>query len=366
MAEPHVTAREVFARPPVTPPSGSLAQLTLTRLREVIREPEAVFWTFVFPLLLATGLAVAFRSRPPETRVVGVLASPANAGAAARAGAALEAAEGVEVRSLDSAAASLALATGRIDLLVEPGEGGVSYRYDETRPESRLARLLADAALQRAAGRADPLAVRDTLVRERGARYIDFFMPGLLGMNLMGSGIWAIAFSIVTARGKKLLKRLLATPMSRAQYLLSFLLSRLLFLVGEVVVLVGVAVFAFGVPMRGSGPALVATCLVASLAFCGLGLLIAARPTTTEGVSGLANVVMLPMWVFSGVFFSSSRFPDAAQPLIQALPLTAANDALRAIMLEGAGFGPVTGELAILAAWALGSFVVALRIFRWR
>jgi ABC-type multidrug transport system permease subunit len=270
------------------------------------------------------------------------------------------------VQVLDSAAAGLALATGRIDLLVEPGPAGLAYRYDDTRPESRLARLLADEALQRGAGRADPLAVRDTLVRERGARYIDFFMPGLLGMNLMGSGIWAIAFSVVSARGKKLLKRLLATPMSRAQYLASYLLSRLLFLVGEVAVLVGVAVVAFGVPLRGSPGTLALTCLLASLAFCGLGLLIAARPTTTEGVSGLANLVMLPMWVFSGVFFSAARFPDAAQPFIQALPLTATNDALRAIMLEGAGLGAVAGELALLAAWAAASFVVALRIFRWR
>jgi len=249
---------------------------------------------------------------------------------------------------------------------VQPSASGVAYRFDETRPESRLARLLADGALQRAAGRADPVPVTETQVRERGARYIDFFMPGLLGMNLMGSGIWAIAFSIVTARGKKLLKRLIATPMSRAQYLLSYLLSRLLFLVGEVAVLVGMAVLVFGVPMRGSWLALVATSLVASLAFCGLGLLIAARPTTTEGVSGLANVVMLPMWVFSGVFFSSSRFPAVAQPFIQALPLTATNDALRAIMLQGAGVGRVAGELALLAAWAAGSFVLALRLFRWR
>jgi ABC-type polysaccharide/polyol phosphate export permease len=366
MAEAPVTAREVFARPPVTPPHGSLRQLTLTRLREVIREPEAVFWTFVFPLLLATGLAIAFRSRPPETRAVGIVAHARTADLVARARIALDGADGLEVQVLDSAAAGLALATGRIDLLVEPGPEGVAYRYDDTRPESRLARLLADEALQRGAGRADPLAVRDTLVRERGARYIDFFMPGLLGMNLMGSGIWAIAFSVVSARGKKLLKRLLATPMSRAQYLASYLLSRLLFLVVEVAVLVGVAVYAFGVPLRGSPGTLALTCLLASLAFCGLGLLIAARPTTTEGVSGLANVVMLPMWVFSWVFFSAARFPAAAQPFIQALPLTATNDALRAIMLEGAGLGAVAGELALLAAWAAASFVVALRIFRWR
>jgi ABC-type polysaccharide/polyol phosphate export permease len=366
MAESPITAKEVFARPPVAPRSGSLVQLTLTRLREVIREPEAVFWTFVFPLLLAAGLAVAFRARPPEVRVVGVLQDAADPELAASAIAGLAGTEGLVPLPVDSASAATALATGRIDVLVIPGEYGVQYRYDPTRPEARIARLLADGALQRSAGRIDPLGVEDVRVAERGARYIDFFMPGLLGMNLMGSGIWAIGFSIVSARSKKLLKRLVATPMSRAQFLLSFLLSRLVFLVLEVVVLVGVAHYGFGVPLRGPLAVLALITLLGALAFCGLGVLIAARPQTTEGASGLMNLAMLPMWVFSGVFFASSRFPAAIQPFVQALPLTAVNDALRANMLEGAGFGAVAGELAILVAWAAGTFLLALRLFRWR
>jgi ABC-type multidrug transport system permease subunit len=259
-----------------------------------------------------------------------------------------------------------ALATGKIDVLVIPSLYGVQYRFDPTRPESRIARLLTDGALPRSAGRIDPLGVEDVRVSERGARYIDFFMPGLLGMNLMGSGIWAIGFSIVSARSKKLLKRLVATPMSRAQFLLSFLLSRLVFLVLEVVVLVGVAHYGFGVPLRGPLDVLALITLLGALEFCGLGVLIAARPQTTEGASGLMNLAMLPMWVFSGVFFASSRFPAVIQPFVQALPLTAVNDALRANMLEGAGLGAVAGELGILVAWATGTFALALRLFRWR
>jgi ABC-2 type transport system permease protein len=366
MAEAPITAKEVFARSPVTPTSGSLVQLTLTRLREVVREPEAVFWTFVFPLLLAAGLAVAFRARPPEVRVVGVMQDAEDAELAAAAIAGLAGTEGLVPVPVDSASAATALATGRIDVLVVPGDFGVQYRYDPTRPESRIARLLADGALQRSAGRIDPLGVEDVRVSERGARYIDFFMPGLLGMNLMGSGIWAIGFSIVSARSKKLLKRLVATPMSRAEFLLSFLLSRLVFLVLEVVVLVGVAHYGFGVPLRGPLLVLALITLLGALAFCGLGVLIAARPQTTEGASGLMNLAMLPMWVFSGVFFASSRFPAAIQPFVQALPLTAVNDALRANMLEGTGLAGVAGELAILVAWAAGTFVLALRLFRWR
>jgi ABC-type multidrug transport system permease subunit len=366
MPEAPRTARDVFARAPVRPASTSLWQLTVTRLREVAREPEAVFWTFVFPLLLAAGLAVAFRARPPEVRIAGVLQDGASAGIAAATLAGLRGTDELAVQAIDSASAATALAAGKIDVLVIPGPDGVRYHYDPTRPESRIARLLADAALQRAAGRGDPIAVRDVLVSERGARYIDFFLPGLLGMNLMGSGIWAIGFGIVTARSKKLLKRLVATPMSRAQYLLSFLLSRLVFLVLEVVLLVGVGHLGFGVPLRGPLVVLGLVALTGSLAFSALGVLIAARPQTVEGASGLMNLVMLPMWVFSGVFFSSSRFPPAIQPFVQALPLTAVNDALRSNMLEGAGLAAVAGELVVLAAWAAGSFALAVRLFRWR
>ncbi|MGH7719397.1 MAG: ABC transporter permease, partial [Gemmatimonadaceae bacterium] len=230
----------------------------------------------------------------------------------------------------------------------------------------RHARLLADAAIQRAAGRQDPVSIGVTHVTERGSRYIDFVVPGLLGLNLMGSGIWGIGFGIVDARKKKLLKRLIATPMSRAEYLASFILSRLVLLVLEVATLVGFGVFVFGVPLRGSLLQLGGICLLAALAFGALGLLVASRARTMEGASGLMNLVMLPMWIFSGVFFAASNFPPSVQPFIQGLPLTAAIDALRATMLQGAGIGAVTGELVNLAVWLVLSFALALKLFRWR
>jgi ABC-type multidrug transport system permease subunit len=238
--------------------------------------------------------------------------------------------------------------------------------YDPERPESAMARLIADDALQRHAGRQDPVALSDRHVSERGWRYIDFVVPGLLGMTIMGTSIWGIGFTIVDARRRKLLKRLIATPMSRAQYLASFVTWRLLLLVVEVTVLVAFGALVFGVPVRGSLAQLAVVALLTGFAFGGIGLLVAARPRTIEGASGLMNLVMLPMWVASGVFFSAANFPDAIQPVIQALPLTAANDALRLTMLEGAGWRAVAPELGILAAWLVVTFPIALRIFRWR
>jgi ABC-type polysaccharide/polyol phosphate export permease len=341
-----------------------LVQLTRVRYREFFREPEAVFWVFIFPVLLAAGLGIAFRNRVAERTAVAVVVGAPNTERLAEA---LRGAEGLDLFMLSDSAANEALRTGEAALVVVPTtEGSVEYRYDDTRPESQTARLLVDDVLQRAAGGRDPLPVRDQLVRERGARYIDFLVPGLLGMNLMGSGIWGLGFAIVDARKKRLLKRLIATPMSRGQYLASFVLSRLTLLFIEVGVLLGFGVLAFGVPLRGSLPLLVVICLLSSLAFAALGLLIASRAQTMEGVSGLMNLAMLPMWIFSGVFFSAARFPDQIQPFIQALPLTAVIDALRANILRGAGWQLVLPELAIIAAWLVVSFVLALKLFRWR
>ncbi len=340
-----------------------LVQLTRVRYREFFREPEAVFWVFIFPVLLAAGLGIAFRNRAPERASIAVVAGDTSA---TGLGNGLRRARGLDLVAVSDSAAAEALRTGEVDLVVVLSREGVEYRYDDTRPESRVARLLVDEALQSAAGQRDPVPVRERLVHERGSRYIDFLVPGLLGMNLMGSGIWGVGFAIVDARKKRLLKRLIATPMSRPQYLASFVLSRLTLLVIEVGLLLGFGALVFGVPIRGSLLVLVTICVVSSLAFTSVGLLVSSRVQTMEGASGLMNLVMLPMWIFSGVFFSASRFPESIQPLIQALPLTAVVDALRANILRGAGWQAVAPEIAIILAWLAVSFVLAVRFFRWR
>jgi ABC-2 type transport system permease protein len=343
----------------------SIVQLTLVRFREFIRQPEAVFWTFVFPILLAVGLGLAFRSRPPERPHIGVVTIDANS---AQIFSSLEKDSSLMAESFTSdTAAEHALRTAKVAILaMSDGNGGVRYVYDPQRSESANARLVADHAIQAGAGRVDPVAASDKKVTERGSRYIDFVIPGLLGMNLMGSGIWGLGFAIVDSRSKRLLKRFMATPMSRAEYLMSFLFSRMFFLILEVITLLGFGVLAFKVPMRGSLGSLALICIISALAFGGIGLLIASRAKTIEGVSGLMNFVMLPMWIFSGVFFSSSNFPNVVQPLIRILPLTAVNDALRANMLEGASLAGVSSQLLIIAGWLVVSFVAALKLFRWR
>jgi ABC-type multidrug transport system permease subunit len=340
-----------------------LWQLTLMRWRIFVREPAAVFWTYGFPVVLALALGIAFRNRPPEPAQVAIDATPENQPWRDILATNAE----VRVRWLKPDEAREALRAGRVSVVVARQEQGSArlYLFDATRPESRAARAIVDDALQRAEGRVDPTPVRDRLVTEPGSRYIDFLIPGLLGFNLMSSGLWGVGFVIVDMRVRKLIKRMMATPMSRTHFLLSFVLVRGAFLLGELPVLLCFAYWVFHVPVRGSLPLIVGLSALGSLMFAGIGLLLGSRAQNTHTVAGLVNLVTIPMMVTSGVFFSAARFPDVVQPIIRRLPLTALIDAVRTVMLDGAGVAAVTAQIGIMAAWGLISFVVALRLFRW-
>jgi ABC-2 type transport system permease protein len=338
--------------------TSSLFQLTAQRFRLFLREPEAIFWTFVFPIILAVGLGLAFRNRPADVLQVAATTPQLTQ--------ALATDKGLTATTLDAAAGTKALDTGHIELLAIQSPTGVVYKYDDTNPDVRTARLLADRAIQNAAGQTAKVQADNQLIHEVGSRYIDFVVPGLLGMNLMGPAIWGMGFAIVEARQKKLLKRMAASPMPKWQYLASFILSRFIMLGVEVVVFLGFAAVAFGVPFRGSFWELAFLCILSSLSFSALGLLTASRARTMEAANGLMNLVMLPMWILSGVFFSSTRFPAIIQPFVQVLPLTAAINTLRGNMLQGQHLGQMLLPIAILLAWLVIPFAVSLKIFRWR
>jgi len=342
---------------------NALRQLTLARVREAVREPGVLFWVFGFPILLSVGLGLAFRGRGPEPVVVGLLAGPGAASVERALGAA-----GIRVEHVDEAQARKRLRAGKVALVIAPGateDAPLTYRYDPTPAEARLARVAVDEAIQRAAGRKDPRAVRDAPVTERGSRYIDFLIPGLIGMNLMSGSMWGIGWVIVNMRVRKLLKRLLATPMRRRDLLLAQALARTGSVPLEVGAILLFARLAFDVRVTGSWAALALMSFAGALSFAGLAILVASRAENTETVSGLMNVVMMPMFVLSGVFFSAAHFPDVLQPALSLLPLTALNDGLRAVMIDGASLGAVARPLAVLVAWGAGSFALALRIFRW-
>lgn len=342
-----------------------LVELTTMRVREFLREKEAVFWVFIFPVLMTFALGIAFRNTGPDKTPVAIEAATADARVSEIAGVLGQSAD-IDAMVMSPDEAARALRSGKVSIVVKPGNDSFDYRFDPTRPESRAARLMVDDVLQRGRGRADVVQVGEEKITEPGARYVDFLVPGLIGMNLMGSGLWGLGFTVVIARSRKLLKRFAATPMRRSHYLLSFMLSRLVFLTLEVVAVVLFAWLAFGFTVRGSWLSLVLMTILGGFTFSGIGLLVAARPTTIEGVSGLMNFIMLPMWLLSGTFFSAERFPQVFQPFIQALPLTALNNVLRSLMNEGASLTSNWLPISIMLAWCVVSFVIALKIFRWQ
>ena len=340
-----------------------IVELTLMRLREIGREPGVLFWAFGFPIVLSLALGIAFRVRGPDPVVVGALP-----GISAGLHKALVDAK-VQLKDLDAATAAAELRAGRVSLLLVPPSGldqALRFRFDPSRAEARTARATVNAVVQRDAGQEDPAPVRDEEVHEVGSRYIDFLVPGLIAMNLMSGSMWGVAWVVVNMRVRKLLKRLLAAPMRRRDLMLSLGLARLLVIPIELLVVLAFSRIFFGVQVTGSYLALLAVALVGSASFAAIAIAVASRAQNTETVSGLMNLVMMPMFIASGVFFASSNFPEAIQPVIRMLPLTAMCDGLRAVMIDGAGLVGVVPSLLILALWGIPSFILGLRYFRWR
>ncbi len=380
-----------------------LLLIALTRMREFYREPEAIFWVYGFPIIMAVALGIAFRNRPQETIHAVVVEGPAASLVAEAIGDSSSPQEGRQSANSESphsftptappkgemgiarpafhveivsmAEARRQLRTGKVAIAIVPRGSAtgaprwsnldVEYLYDPTRPDAAAARAAVDDVLQRAAGRRQVVPTRETAFSEPGGRYIDFLIPGLLAASLMGGGLWGIGFVTVDLRVRNLLKRFVTTPMKRWHFLSGLILSRFAFMVTEVVVLFVFARLAFGVVVMGSWLLVILLILLGAWTFAGVGLLVACRAKTLEMASGLMNLVLLPMWIFSGIFFSSERFPDFAQPFIKALPLTPLIDALRAVMIDGAGLASVAGDMGLLLAWGVVSFVLALRWFRW-
>ena len=340
---------------------ATIKALAMSRWRELYREPGTLFWMFGFPIVLSIALGMAFRSQGPEPMYGAVVEGPGAEHVVELLGKSPD----VRVKILAEGEAHKQLKSGKISVVVIPG-ARVTYRFDPTRPESRLARAVIDDALQRGAGRSDSVVTANEMVVEPGSRYIDFLIPGLIGMGIMSSGLWGFGFALAEMRARKLLKRLIATPMRRSDFLLSFLLVRTLLLMAELPPLLIFSWFAFRVGVTGSIALLFATCVVGALVFTVLGLLVASRSKNPQIVSGLINILTLPMSMCSGVFFSSARFPEWLQPIIHLLPLTALIDAVRAVMIDGAGVGQIAPSLLILLVWGVVSFTAAIKLFKWR
>lgn len=342
-----------------------IIQLVLARLRESYRQPEVLFWVYGFPLVMVVGLGTAFRGKPIENFRVDIAVGMR----AEEIATTLRKDKRFTVAVLEQDVARNRLRTSKSDLLIKT-DGAASlanyeFHLDPTRPKSAMAKDRADDVLQRALGRKDLAKVTTVVMDEPGSRYVDFLVPGMLGMSILGGGMWGVGFATVNLRIRNLLKRFLATPMKKSHFLLAMMISRFLFMVPQMLLLLVFSYFWFDVAIYGNPLLVLFLILLGGFTFSGLGLLVACRAQTMETVSGLMNMVMLPMWMLSGIFFASDKFPKVMQPIIELMPLTPFIRALRDVMLDGASLMSIGNDVCMLVIWGIVTFALALRWFRW-
>lgn len=344
--------------------SHPILAITTARLREFVRRPEAVFWVYFFPVLMVVVLGVAFRNKPVEVFQVDIVIGPKSAMLSEW----LERDGQLQTSIVSREEAIERLRLSKTTLMITAIDGqtrNIEYQYDPVRPGSVASRNIVDQRLQTEQGREDVIESNDIIFTEPGNSYVDFLVPGLLAMGLMGGGLWGVGYAIVDMRIRKLLKRLMATPMRRTHFLIAMMTSRLVFMIPQIILLIVFSYFLFGVQVYGNWFSILLVIILGAIEFAAIGLLVASRANTMETASGLMNLVMLPMWTLSGIFFSYERFPEIVQPAIKLLPLTPVIDALRALMMDGKSITSLTSEIAVIGAWSVIPFVIALAIFRW-
>jgi ABC-type multidrug transport system permease subunit len=361
-----------------------LLQLISVQFKEFLREPGVIFWSLAFPVLMAWGLGIAFTQQGEQVRHVAIVESGAPTPELSRFlkenSVKIQAGKQpqkyfktlgndrlgrtiYEFSTTSREDAIVKMKRGEIALILQEDKNGIHYHFDPKNSEAQVAYLQLSAAMS-AKDQAGSAANVEPLT-QTGTRYIDFLIPGLLAMGIMMSAMWGISYSLIEKRTKKLLRRMVATPMKKSGFLISHFISRVTLSAGESVLLLLFGWWYFDITVQGSFPAFIAVFLAGNIAFIGLAIFVSARTTRTEVGNGLINAVVMPMMIGSGIFFSYHNFPGWLIPLIQQLPLTMLADSMRSIFIEGADFGQVWLETALLSGMGSLFFALGLKIYKW-
>lgn len=355
-----------------------IVHLVLMQFRTFFREPGILFWAFGFPIAMAWVLGIAFSGQGSLEDKAGVIVPAKNEqtilGERLRH---IESGDGaytlfpdgkkghsIRLTPMDKDSADLALRRGKILFVLEETKGqGIVFHLDPANRAAHHAALQVEKHLF-TDGRP---GIRASIVpvTAGGSRYIDFLIPGLLALGVMNSSLWGTGWAITELRIKKLLRGMIATPMSRAEFLGSFFITRLLISLVEAVVLIAFARLVFSVKIQGSVPALLCLHFAGNAAFSGIAVFASSRAQSTQVANGIINALTLPMMVVSGIFFSYHNFPDIAIPVIERLPLTLFADSLRLVFNEGAGVLQILPASVGLAVVGLVFFLTGLRIYKW-
>ncbi|MCX6231931.1 MAG: ABC transporter permease [Bacteroidetes bacterium] len=368
-----------------------LLMLIGANFRELMREPAVLFWGIIFPILMSIGLGAAFSAKQDVIRKVGIINSNnslSNDSSTIKKFLLLyttkeyHANENITYYSYkikneklgnsiflfqetNWKDAIVALKRGRINVVMEEKNNGILYSFDPSNPDAQLTYIKLTKFFPAQSYISEENTDNIKLLTLEGTRYIDFLIPGLLAMGVMMSSMWGISYTIIERRSKKLLRRLVSTPMKKSYFLISIITVRFAMNFIEAALLFLFAHIAFGIHIQGNIPALITVFLAGNIAFSGLAVFISSNTSKTEIGNALINVVVMPMMILSGIFFSYHNFPDWFIPIIQKFPLTIMADDIRSIFIEGAGFAEIFIHSLLLSITGILFFITGVKFFKW-
>ena len=372
---------------------NQLRQITAALFREIIREPGVLFWGILFPILMSLGLGIAFTKKADVLRKVAIIdplrnnysedSIPTlyhffekNCEKNSQAGkndyqwklTLKDEKLGNSIflfYRMDWQQAMMQLKRGTVNVVLRENERNIEYHFDPLNPDAQLTFLKLNGLMGEGKiieSESDPNIIPLTVT---GTRYIDFLIPGLIAMGVMMSCMWGISYGLIEKRSKKLLRRLVATPMKKSYFLVALITVRIAMNFIESLILFIFALFVFDMVIQGSISALILLFISGNIAFAGIAVFVSSNTSNTEVGNGLINFVVFPLMVLSGIFFSYHNFPDWSIPVIQKLPLTILADGIRSIFNEGAGFSEVGIPILVLSATGIVFFSAGLKIFKW-
>jgi ABC-2 type transport system permease protein len=361
-------------------------------LKEIIREPAVIFWGILFPMVMALGLGFAFTKKQNVVHKVAVVR---NGSSVEDQNSLLDKTntiyynDSLKLFTNDSLNYSFTiyneklgdtrfdfnvmtwnnaiayLKQGKANLIVRISGDSVTYHFDPLNRDAQIVYMKLSQLTSSGNLAAFQNSVNILPLKLPGSRYIDFLIPGLISMGVMMSTMWGLSYGMIEKRSKKLLRRMIATPMKKSHFLFSLLTVRLLMNIFEAILLTIFAQIVFKTHIQGSIPALILIFIAGNIAFAGIAIFLSSRTSKTEVGNGLVNMVVMPMMLLSGIFFSYHNFPDSFVAIIQKLPLTMVTDGIRSIFIEGAGFAQTLMPTLILFSIGIVFFMTGLRIFKW-
>jgi ABC-2 type transport system permease protein len=362
----------------------SLWQLISINYKEFVREPGILFWSLLFPILMAWVLGIAFSKKAELVQDVAYVKNAARTNN--KLSGFLASSEVVYRKSETSPeyrksfttklgkltfhivpvtmdSAILMIKRGEASLILQDRADSLFYLFDPQSADARFNYVMLSSTINNDRVVYDAASVKT--LSQQGTRYIDFLIPGLLAMGIMNDFLWGLGYGLIEIRTKKLLRRMVAAPMKKSLFIFSHYFARITLALFEAAVLLLFSWIYFRIRIQGSLAAFVLIFLAGSFCFAGISILMASRTSSSRIGNSLINLISMPMMILSGIFFSYHNFPESVVPMIRMLPLTMLADSIRGIMIEGTGLIEILPEFLFLSGIGTIFFLVGIRIYKW-